>query len=76
VRNHKAEQHRGHATDQDKTITSTLERENSLLGLALSAERRGDGVRAHGLFQALLTQYPASVLIPEAQAGFERTRPH
>lgn len=53
---------------------STLERENQLLGLALSAERRGDGVRAHTLFEALLRQYPSSVLTPEAQAGRDRTR--
>lgn len=59
--------------DTDKT-GSTLEQENRLLGLALSAERRGEGGRAHTLFATLLTQYPASVLIPEARAGLERTR--
>ncbi|MEY4579325.1 MAG: FecR protein, partial [Pseudomonadota bacterium] len=56
VRVHKTAQHATHAAPLDKT-TSTLERENRLLGLALSAERRGDGARAQGLFQALLTQY-------------------
>ena len=52
----------------------TLAQETRLLGQALRAEQQGNDSRAATLFNRLITTYPSSPLVPEAEAGLERLR--
>lgn len=50
----------------------TLAQETRLLGQALRAEQQGNEARANTLFNRLITNYPSSPLVPEAEAGLDR----
>lgn len=52
--------------------SGTLAAENQLMSQALSAERRGDLERARQLYAKFVSEYPASVFVPEARAGLSR----
>jgi FecR protein len=61
------------AAQPDKaTPSGTLAQENQLMARALSAERRGDVVRARELYGKLLADFPASVFAPEAGKALSR----
>lgn len=51
---------------------STLAHETTLVGRALSAERRGDDATARRLYTDFLERYPNSPIAPEARRGLKR----
>lgn len=51
---------------------STIGQETRILQLALGAERRKDFASAEKWYKSLLTQYPNSIVAPEARAALER----
>lgn len=65
----------GEATTRSKTASkkgTTLAEENKLLSAALAAERKGQIATARRAYQRLLTRYPASPFVEDAQAGLNR----
>lgn len=63
----------GDRSDAERSPASgTLAAENQLMSQALSAERRGDLDRARQLYAKFVSEYPASVFVPEARAGLSR----